>query len=337
MSFNKLALIRYQTIDTCLCNRRRRWTLEDLIEKVSDALYEFEGITSGISRRTIQADLYLMRSDKLGYNAPIIVLEKKYYTYEQADFSISKMPMNTADTAKLREVVAVLKQFSVFDHFLEMQETIVKLENKLTGSTLNRPNIIQFEHNRQTKGLGHIPFLYQHISDRIAVQIEYKSFKSANARAEIYFPHLLKEFRNRWFLIAKPKDRNGISILALDRMISIQSAPKTFYEQILDIDFETYFDDVIGVSKMPNERPQKILLKFNAEMAPYVLTKPLHDSQILIREDEDKSILIQLNVVLNLELEREIMGFADNVIVQAPRQLIYRIRQKVKRMGESYE
>ena len=88
MSVNKFALIRYKTIDRCLQNRFRKWTLDDLIEKVSEALYEYEGI-KGVSKRTIQSDLQLMRSDKLGYNAPIIVKEKKYYSYEKAGYSLS--------------------------------------------------------------------------------------------------------------------------------------------------------------------------------------------------------------------------------------------------------
>lgn len=76
MALNKLALIRYKTIDHCLRLRHRKWTLEDLMEKVSDALYEFEGIKNGISKRTIQGDIQLMRSNKLGYNAPIVVLHR---------------------------------------------------------------------------------------------------------------------------------------------------------------------------------------------------------------------------------------------------------------------
>ena len=74
MATNKLALIRYKTIDTCLRNRLKKWTLEALIEKVSHALYEYEGIRDGVSKRTIQSDIELMRSNKLGYNAPIIVV-----------------------------------------------------------------------------------------------------------------------------------------------------------------------------------------------------------------------------------------------------------------------
>ena len=82
MSVNKNALIRYKTIDKCLQNRYRKWTLEDLIDACSDALYEYEGIDKGVSKRTVQADIQIMRSDKLGYFAPIIVLDKKFYTYE---------------------------------------------------------------------------------------------------------------------------------------------------------------------------------------------------------------------------------------------------------------
>ena len=89
MPINKLALIRYKTIDNCLGNRRRKWTLDDLIEKVADVLYETEGVTSGVSKRTIQADIEIMRSDKLGYNAPIIVVDRKLYTYNDPDYSIT--------------------------------------------------------------------------------------------------------------------------------------------------------------------------------------------------------------------------------------------------------
>ena len=82
MPVSKNALIRYKTIDRCLRNRYRKWTLEDLIEECSNALYEYEGRDEGVSRRTIQMDIQMMRSDKLGYNAPIKVVDHKYYIYE---------------------------------------------------------------------------------------------------------------------------------------------------------------------------------------------------------------------------------------------------------------
>ena len=69
MPANKNALLRYKTIDNYLRNRQRRWTLQDLVDACSDALYDFEGIRKGISTRSVQLDIQMMRSDKLGYNA----------------------------------------------------------------------------------------------------------------------------------------------------------------------------------------------------------------------------------------------------------------------------
>ena len=78
MSINKLALIRYKTLDNCLRNRNRMWTLDDLVDACSEAIYEYEGIESGVSKRTVQLDIQNMRSEKLGYNAPIVISEKKF-------------------------------------------------------------------------------------------------------------------------------------------------------------------------------------------------------------------------------------------------------------------
>jgi len=80
---NKTALIRYKTIDQCLRNTSCNWTLEDLIEACSKAILQIEGNNKGASKRTVQADLQLMRNPILGYGAPIVVRQKKYYGYSQ--------------------------------------------------------------------------------------------------------------------------------------------------------------------------------------------------------------------------------------------------------------
>ena len=117
MPINRNALIRYRTIDKCLQNRRRKWTIEDLIEACNEALYEFEGIQRGVSLRTIRLDLNSMRSDKLGYNAPIIVRDRKYYSYEDPAYSITNIPLSARDLGILQEVSGLLHQFKGFSHF----------------------------------------------------------------------------------------------------------------------------------------------------------------------------------------------------------------------------
>lgn len=336
MPVNKLALIRYHTIDACLSNRQKKWTLEDLIDRVSDALYEYEGINSGVSKRTIQADMQLMRSDKLGYNAPIIVRQKKYYTYERADFSISKLPMNAADYEKLRDVVRVLRQFSAFEHFNELQDTLAKLENRLMVSAPQQRALIQFEHNRQLRGLEHLQNLYQNISRRRVVEIAYKSFRSAEAHTYTYHPYLLKEYRNRWFLLARRQEAPNFITLALDRIEAVREAPDTPYIAYDGQPFEAYFSDVIGITKQPDEQPADVILRFALSDIPYILTKPLHHSQQVLAQD-DNSITISIRVVQNFELEREILGYGETVTVLAPASLVENIRRRIADMGRNYQ
>jgi hypothetical protein len=153
MPINKLALVRYKTIDHCLQNRFRKWTLEDLVEACSDALYEYEGITKGISKRAIQLDLQNMRSEKLGYNAPIVVVDKKFYCYEDKNYSITNSPLTEQDLGTLTEVLDVLKQFTGFGYFQELNGMVTRLEDKLYKQQHKGKSYIDFEKNELLKGL----------------------------------------------------------------------------------------------------------------------------------------------------------------------------------------
>ena len=336
MPVNKLALIRYKAIDDCLCNRRRKWTLDDLIEKVGKVLYDMEGISSGVSRRTIQADIQLMRSDKLGYNAPIIIQEKKYYAYEDAAYSITNAPINNADVEKMKEVVGILKHMNGFSYFDDISDMIARLDNSLYKSAGVGSNCIQLENNQLLRGLEHITPLYQAIRARIPLLIEYQSFRAAKPQQAIYFPYLLKEYRNRWFLIAKLKKSAALTTLALDRIISFQELTKETFQEHTITDFDQYFKNVIGVTKSENDRPQRVVLQIDASNAPYVLTKPIHPSQEILKQDE-KGIIIAIEVVVNFELEREILGFGECMKVLSPRLLASRIKRRVEKSLQQYD
>ncbi|QES90674.1 helix-turn-helix transcriptional regulator [Rhizosphaericola mali] len=335
MSVNKLALIRYKVIDDCLRNKMRKWTLEDLIDKVSDVLYEREGIENGVSKRTIQGDIQIMRSDKLGYNAPIEVAERKFYFYSEEDFSITKAPISEADVDKLKEVIDLLKQFNAFNYLDDMSEMIARLENNLYKSTRQTINYIQFEENAQLKGLHFITPLYQYIRSQKSIAINYRSFKAQAAATKIYYPYLLKEYRNRWFLICASKKGKELYNLALDRMISVEEAKDEPFFAYEGVDFERYYDEVIGVTKSKTDRAHKVVLHFNKSNSPYVLTKPIHPSQQLLKEDET-GILIRIDVVLNFELEREILGFGESVKVISPRLLESRIKKRLQYASDNY-
>lgn len=131
MPANKNALIRYKTIDRCLRNRYRRWTLDDLVEACSDALYDMEGITKGVSMRTIQADIQIMRSDKLGYYAPIEVYDNKYYRYSDPDYSISNMPITEEDYDLVVRAINTINEFKEGGDVAKLDEILMEVRDKL--------------------------------------------------------------------------------------------------------------------------------------------------------------------------------------------------------------
>lgn len=207
MPANKNALIRYKTIDNCLRNKYRRWTLEDLVEACSDALYDMEGISKGVSVRTVQGDIQMMRSDKLGYNAPIEVYEHKYYRYADPDYSITDMPLSQNDYEVMQEAVDMLRQLEDFEQFSEMSDVVSRLQDKLSISRNNRKPIIHFDSVPHLKGLRLLNPLYNYIAHRQTLRIMYQSFTATKPTEFILFPYLLKEFRNRWFLFgSRSKD-----------------------------------------------------------------------------------------------------------------------------------
>ena len=133
MPANKNALIRYKTIDRCLRNRYRRWTIEDLVDACSDALYDMEGIRKGISLRTVQGDIQMMRSDKLGYNAPIEVYDQRYYRYADPQYSITDMPLSEDDFLLLKKAVDLLGKNENQPQNGEIYKVLKKVKNRLTA------------------------------------------------------------------------------------------------------------------------------------------------------------------------------------------------------------
>lgn len=334
MPVNRNALIRYRTIDNCLKNRQRRWTLENLVEACSEALYEYEGIDKGVSRRSVQMDIQLMRSDKLGYNAPIVVVEKKYYTYEDPDYSITNIPLTDQDLNKLTEVVEILRQFKGFSHFQELSGMVQRLENKIFTAKTKQQPVIDFEKNENLKGLEHIETLYQAIINKKALDFVYQSFKARSANSFTFHPYYLKEYRNRWFVLGVKDEKTPLLNLALDRIVAITDSVAT-YCQPEGFNISKLFEDVIGVTFNPYSEPEKVILFADHLAAPYIATKPIHHSQVVV-ETLPNGVVFSITVQLNFELEREILGFGDRLKVIAPERLKRRIKAQFENALDLY-
>lgn len=335
MPINKLALIRYKTIDNCLQNRFRKWTLDDLVDACSRTLEEFEGIREAVSKRTVQLDIQNMRSEKLGYNAPIVVSDKKYYSYSEKNYSITNIPLTSQDLGTLTEVVEVLRQFKGFGYFDELSGMVSRLEDKIQSQKNKGRSFIHFEKNNLLKGIDYIEPLHKAIVKQRTLKVSYQSFKAREAGEIIFYPYLLKEYRNRWFVIGRPKRNNGLLTLALDRIASIEELPSEKYQKNTLFDVDSYFDDTIGVTKNLGVRPQLVVLKIDRANAPYVITKPIHHSQQILKTEDD-GMIFSIRVTWNFELEREILGFGEQLVVLSPKRLRNKIEHRVARMVDVY-
>lgn len=329
MPVNRNALIRYRTIDQCLQNRFRKWTLDNLIEACSEALYEYEGIEKGVSRRSVQADIEMMRSDKLGYEAPIIVVDKKYYTYSDKGYSIANIPLSQQDLKVLGEVSALLQQFKGFSHFADLNEMVSRLEDKIHARRTHSMPVVDFEKNDHLRGLEHIEAIRRAIISKTALCMTYQSFKARQANTFCFSPYLLKEHRNRWFVLGESHQRNApLLTLALDRMQELREEPAETYRENNKVDLSSHYNDVIGVTKMPGQQSTDVQFRVEHAHAPYVITKPLHASQQLIGSDDEGQIF-RIRVVLNFELERELLGFGAKIKVLGPRILRKQIEEQL--------
>ncbi|MDR2037332.1 MAG: WYL domain-containing protein [Bacteroidales bacterium] len=337
MPVNRNALIRYKTIDTCLRNRFRQWTLEDLIDACSDALYEYEGIDKGISKRTIQMDIQMMRSEKLGYNAPIVVYDNKFYKYDDPDYSITNTPLSEKDLKVMSEAVEVLRQFKGFSYFSDMGDIVSRLEDHVTSARKKTVPVIDFEKNESLKGLNYLDTVYHAIVNKQALHIKYRSFKARSASNFVFYPYLLKEYRNRWFVFGTKKKHETLINLALDRIHHIEIAEGEYYGENKLFDPVTFFDDLVGVTKNTGMKAEKIRFWVDRQNAPYVQTKPFHKSQRLIETQEDGAMVFELEVIINQELQREFFGFADTIRILSPPSLADFMAWKYKAAKERYE
>lgn len=100
-------------------------------------------------------------------------------------------------------------------------------------------------------------------------------------------------------------------------------------------DFNEYFEDIIGVTRHENVEVQKIILAFDKQTAPYISSKPLHESQKVVLNGEDE-FRISIEVIPNYELESLILSFGDRVRVLEPEEFRILIGGRLGKAVENY-
>lgn len=335
MAVSKNPLIRYKILDKCFRNPYKRYFIDDLIYSCNEVLMEIDQDSKGISRRQILDDIAFMESSE-GWSIDLIRHrdgKKVYYRYEDTAYSINNMPLNEVEINQLQSAMQILNQFTGMPQFGWVKEILPKLQQGISTTDSNN-QVMSFDSNQYLKGIEHLSVFYNAITFKTALDITYQDFKSENPYHIILHPYYLKQYNNRWFLFGLNEKLGVISNYALDRVINVTEASINYKENDV-INFDTYFDDCIGVTIPGKSKPQKLQIEISKELWPYIQTKPIHGSQ-KIKKIVDAITTIELNIIVNFELVSLLFSYGDQLKVLTPTNLSEQLKNKALSLVEKY-
>ncbi len=348
MPANKNAMTRYALIDKMLANRHKAYSIQDITNALAEKLPEFGQET--VSKRCVEKDL-----NYLEFDSPFDIEIEEYWVdapdkngksyrkrcirYLDPTFSIFKPKLTEDEKTVLTTALDTLGSFEGLENFEWLNDLKGRLELE------EHQPIISLSKNILDNSML-IARLFATIKLKQVITLEYHTFEDFNVRMVEVCPYLLKEYNNRWFLIAATCDTGKILTFPLDRIddFSISyiqtdiSAPK---------DFDEYFEDIVGVTYNEVAQLEDVVFWVSNKSKDYVLTKPIHGSQVLIRGCQDEVLRAQYPKLIegsyfrikckeNYELIRELMSFGAELIVIAPATIVTKIEDRLKSMLYNY-
>lgn len=335
MPKNKSAAIRHRIIDQCINDKRRKYpTLEYLAERCSVLL------DTDVSPSTIEKDIAAMKRDHpIGYNAPIVYSKQhKGYAYEEEGFSISSLSLAEEEWDALRFSAQLLFQYREVPVFADFRNAIERINTRFDlGLELQDPDtgrFIQFETAVAGKGNEWINTIFEAIKSRKTVSFTYENIYKKKSATYTLEPLLLREHRNRWYMIGWSEERKDFLTFALDRITSLEKTniPRS---NLTHFEADSFFKHATGIMEGKG-KPVKVELQVREPLSKLVLLEPLHHSQKLIAEKEGM-VRISMQVYLNEELSLKLLGLGPWCTVLKPASLREQMILLTKQMVKNYK
>ena len=320
---------REMIIDRCLRNRRGYSTYE-IMEKCNEALNR-RGEPPITASNTVRNDILSIES-RYGILVEAVKDGRNIrYRYEDPDFSIYNTPLSEDDIAQLSQSVAVLRRFDGMPGFEWVNELNAHIQSAVNTES---QSVVGFHDNKQLKGLEFFTPLFEHITNRQVIRLNYHTYKNVDITATVH-PYFLKQYNQRWYLFGRDEDFGSISNYPLDRIVSIERSTIKYIPN-KEIDSHSYFDNVIGVSIKPDARPEDIKILVSKEQLPYTLSKPLHSTQTVIQTNPDGSAVISISVIPNFELIQLLLSFGERFTVLSPANVKQEMSARIEKNFKNY-
>lgn len=329
---DKYQFKRYQILDDCFSNKTKKYYFEDLVIAVNQGMQDYLG--TSISIRSIRGDIQFMKEEyEIELNPKLRDGKKMIYRYKDPEYSIYKLGVNKKEIDKLKETFIVFQRIQGLDNMGWIADTLPKLQNLLGEQQpvvgFNKSDIIY-----EVKDL--FLTLYHSIVEKKVLKVFYKDFKAKETYTITFHPYYIKEYNRRWFIFGlNPEKDSETWNLAFDRIKGLEFLPKDEYQQT-NIDWnEDYFSDLIGVTRPNDNKVQIIKIQVDDFTYQYIKSKPLHESQKRIK-NENGFTFFQLEVVINKELKRELLSYGSSLKVLEPESLVNDIKIEIQETLNKY-
>ncbi len=254
--------------------------------------------------------------------------KERLWKYKDSSFSIFSQVNN--DVEIIKKAIDNLNAFKGDPRYDWLRLFLIGLEHGIHSSTA----LLSFDTNLEYVGLDNIESLSLAIINKYPVKLTYQPFGKEEFQVNFH-PYHLRQYNGRWFVFGLNEDWEGIMNYALDRIISIEHLSKPYVST--DIDFDVFFEDIVGVTNVAKNEVEKVLLKVDKKSIDYIRTKPLHWSQRELKDREtENEVIIQLKVKVNTELKMLLFSYSDAIEVLEPPFLRKTFSKRVENMYKKY-
>lgn len=196
----------------------------------------------------------------------------------------------------------------------------------------NRVSANLIVEKRATKGTEHMHGILHAIENKVLIKIQHQSFWKEEKEIRTLQPIAIKEAKNRWYLICLDTDLNEIRNFGLDRIVNLEITSQKFKQVAYDVAKE--YRHAFGIETY--EPATKIVLNFNAFQAKYIKTLPLHHSQTIVWENDERC-QVEYFMHPTHDFIMEIMKYGETVKVEEPTELKENIKNRILEMVKIYE
>jgi len=300
-----------------------------------------ERLDDDISLSQIEKDLESMRTDsRLGFNAPIRYnrLNKGYY-YEDEDYEFMNLPVSYDDVESLDMISALLQQLGSVELVRKFESILQKLMEYRNISRLGDAKeinkIIFLEQAVFDDGIQWLEPLTKAILNKVVIEFEYQKFLSDTIKVHEVEPLLLKEFRNRWYLLGLHCKTKSLLLFGLERLTNLKLIEGKHFKRPGGFDHVDYFKHYYGIT-IKDGKPEKIVLSFTPRQGMYIKTQPLHESQRILKDDKNE-LRIELYLVPNFDLFMQILSYGAEAKVLKPEGLVKWVKEEVEKTALIYK